>query len=124
MTNRPVTMAICLATLTLFITGCATATSRFEWGNYEGALYSYAKKPDQRPQYRTALERAVEQGRKTGRIAPGLLAELGYLALEDGDAPSALRLFEEEMRVFPESRPFLEGIVTRARGSVSKEAAS
>lgn len=104
-----------LAALSLLLTACAT-TGRFEWGNYEGALYSYAKKPELRPQYRTSLEKAIEQGRRTNRIAPGLLAELGYLSLEDGDTAAALALFEEEMRLFPESRPFLESVAARARG--------
>lgn len=99
----------------LLLASCATP-SRFEWGGYEGALYSYAKKPDMRPQYRVALEKAVEQGRKTNRLAPGLLAELGFLALEDGDVATAVPLFEEEMRTFPESRLFLQSVVARATG--------
>ncbi|MEW6017368.1 MAG: DUF4810 domain-containing protein [Pseudomonadota bacterium] len=110
--------------LSLLLTACATS-SRFEWGNYEGALYSYAKKPEFRPQYRTSLEKAIEQGRRTNRIAPGMLAELGYLSLEDGDTTAAVALFEEEMRLFPESRPFLEGVTARARGgSQTSEVAS
>jgi hypothetical protein len=101
----------------LLLTACATSASRFEWGNYEGALYAYAKKPDMRPQYRQALETAIDQGRKTNRLAPGLLAELGYIHLEDGDTAEAVHLFDEEMLVFPESRPFLRGIVARAKGA-------
>jgi hypothetical protein len=117
--SSPVILGI--AALALLLSACATP-SRFEWGGYEGALYSYAKKPELRPQYRTALEKAVEQGRKTNRLAPGLLAELGYLALEDGDIATAVPLFEEEMRTFPESRGFLQGVVARAKGGASKKA--
>lgn len=117
--KRPSLLLGATATV-LLLSACATP-SRFEWGGYEGALYGYAKKPELRPQYRTALERAIEQGRKTNRLAPGLLAELGYLALEDGDVATAVPLFEEEMRAFPESRPFLTGVVARAKG-VSKKA--
>lgn len=107
--------------LAAMLSGCATQ-SRFEWGGYEPALYAYAKKPDLRPSYRTALEKAVDQGRKTSRLAPGLLAELGYLSLEDGDTAQAIRLFEEEMTAFPESRVFLGGIVARTKGrAVSKK---
>jgi hypothetical protein len=55
-------------------------------------------------------------------LAPGLLAELGYLSLEDGDTSQAIRLFEEEMTTFPESRIFLGGIVARTKGqAVSKK---
>ena len=97
------------------MSACATP-SRFEWGSYEAALYSYAKAPDKRPAYRAALEQAVEKGRKSDRVAPGLLAELGFLHLEDGDTAAAITLFQEEMRRFPESRPFLSGVIARAQG--------
>jgi hypothetical protein len=118
-TKRHISTAAGLSAMALVISACAT-TSRFEWGNYEGALYSYAKKPDLRPQYRAALQKAIEHGRKTNRLAPGLLAELGYLSLEEGDTAAALHLFEEEMKTFPESRPFLEGVAARAKGVSSK----
>jgi hypothetical protein len=97
--------------------GCATTPSRFEWGGYESALYTYAKKPDRRADYQKALEVAVARGRTTDRVAPGLLAELGYVYLEDGDLEHAVPLFEEEMQRFPESRTFLTGVVARARAA-------
>jgi hypothetical protein len=99
----------------VLLASCTTPT-RFEWGAYEGALYGYAKKPELRQNYRASLEKAIAQGRKTNRLAPGLLAELGYLALEDHDEAQAVRLFEEEMQAFPESRPFLSSVVARVKG--------
>jgi len=105
----------------LLLAACATS-SRFEWGDYERALYVYSKKPDARPVYREALEKAIAKGRNTKRLAPGLLAELGYLKLEDGDAAGAIALFEEEMRTFPEARPFLNPVVARIKGA-SQQAA-
>jgi hypothetical protein len=111
-------LAIVLITSSL-LSACAT-TSRFEWGSYEAALYSYAKSPDKRPAYRAALEQAVEKGRKSDRVAPGLLAELGYLHLEDGDTGGAIALFQEEMRRFPESVPFLTGVIARAQGQAQQ----
>lgn len=98
------------------LSACASHKERFEWGRYESALYVYAKKPDKRAEYKEALTEAIAKGRKDNRVAPGLLAELGYVYLEDGDMATALPLFEEEMKRFPESRPFLSGVVTRAKG--------
>ncbi|MGE5567361.1 MAG: DUF4810 domain-containing protein [Parcubacteria group bacterium] len=106
-----------------FLSACATP-SRFEWGGYEAALYAYAKVPDKRPAYRAALEQAVEKGRKSDRVAPGLLAELGFLDLEDGDTAAAISLFQEEMRRFPESRQFLSGVIARAQGGAQQAQAS
>jgi hypothetical protein len=104
-----------------FLTACAPA-SRFEWGNYEMALYAYAKNPAARETYRRALIAAIEQGRSTDRIAPGLLAELGYLYLEDGDRSQAVRYFEEEMRLFPESAPLLTRVIGRVNAGASSAA--
>lgn len=109
------------ASSALILAGCATP-SRFEWGGYEGSLYAYSKKPELRAQYRTALEKAIAEGSRTHRLAPGLCAELGYLALEDGDAPRAVALFEQEMAAFPESRPFLSNVVARAKAQPKKAA--
>jgi hypothetical protein len=99
------------------LAACATNTSRFEWGSSESSLYMYAKKPDQKPAYEAALRKAVEKGRTSGRVAPGMLAELGYVRLEDGDLKEATALFNEEMVLFPESRPFLTRILSKAGGA-------
>ena len=99
----------------LGLTQCAPAT-RFSWGDYENSLYVYYKSPNEREVYKKALTDAVERGRQRNDIAPGLLAELGYLYLEDGDSVRATALFREEMQRFPESRPFLTRIIDRSTG--------
>lgn len=99
--------------------GCAQQ-SRFVWGNYENSLYTYYKSPDQRAQYEASLVKAIDLGRKTGKIAPGLCAELGYLQLENGNLLEAQKDFAEEMTLFPESRPFLTGVVQRMSADKDK----
>lgn len=100
-------------TVSLFaLTACAPQT-RFVWGNYEPALYAYYKNPSERLVYEKALTDAIDAGRKSGKVAPGLCAELGYMQLDDGNLVAAKASFEEEMRLFPESRPFLTGVITR-----------
>lgn len=100
--------------LVFALTGCATPT-RFEWGNYENALYAYYKRPETRENYRVTLETAIARGEKTDRLAPGLYAELGYLHLDENKPADAIAAFEKEMAAFPESRHFLTGVVTRLR---------
>jgi hypothetical protein len=92
--------------------GCAQQ-SRFVWGNYENSLYTYYKSPDQRAQYEASLVKAIALGKKNGKVAPGLCAELGYLQLENGNLLEAQKDFAEEMTLFPESRPFLTNVVQR-----------
>lgn len=115
MTIDTIKSGMAAALVALSLGGCLPA-SRFEWGTYEGSLYAYAKRPDQKAAFRLSLERAIQRGVETNRVAPGLNAELGYLYLEDGEVARAVALFEEEMRLFPESRAFLTDVVSRAKG--------
>ena len=97
------------------LAGCAE-TSRFEWGSYDAALYAYSKKPEELPRYEAALKEAIEKGRASNRLAPGLQAELGYCYLVAGDKAGAVQMFKAEMADFPESRPFLSKIVAQSGG--------
>ena len=99
--------------LAIFASGCGGPTTRFVWGDYESALYAYYKAPGELVAYREALREAIEEGEAEGKLAPGLCAELGYTYLEEGDLASATQLFELEMQNFPESRPFLGGLIQR-----------
>ena len=102
---------------------CAPQT-RFEWGAYEPSLYAYYKNPAEKAQYEVALVKAIDMGKKTNKVAPGLNAELGYMYLEDGNFGAAQARFDEEMRLFPESRPFLTGVSRRMTPAVGKGATS
>lgn len=101
--------------LALGLAACATPP-RFEYGAYEPTLYAYYKKPEMRDKFETALEKAIEKGEASDRLAPGLYAELGYLHLDQGDEAGAIQLFEKEASAFPESAFFMTGVVNRLRG--------
>jgi|SRR5438874_7141834 len=106
----------------LALTACAPQT-RFEWGSYEPSLYAYYKNPSDRGQYEESLVKAIAIGKKSNKIAPGLYAELGYMRLEAGDIAGAQANFDEEMRLFPESRSFLGGVAKRMAPGTTKGAA-
>lgn len=110
--NKKLRTAILFGAVAALAAGCAPQ-GRFEWGGYEPALYAYYKSPGERALYEKELVKAIERGRKSGKVAPGLCAELGYIRLENGDIAGAQASFDEEMRLFPESRMFLTGVVTR-----------
>jgi len=105
-----------LGLVLLSLGGCATTSSRFEWGGYDSALYAYSKHPDLRPGFETALRDAIAKGRAGGHLAPGLQAELGYLYLGEGKRDAAIAQFKAEMADFPESRPFLTKIIAQNAG--------
>lgn len=99
----------------LAVTACATPP-RFEYGAYEPTLYAYYKKPEMADRFEQALEKAIEKGEASDRLAPGLLAELGYLQLLQGDQAAAIALFEKEAEAFPESGFFMNAVVSRLKG--------
>jgi len=101
---------------TLGMTACAPATL-FEWGNYEPALYAYAQNPENRQLYQEALEQAIKRGLERDALAPGLMAELGYLHLEAGNTAEALRYFEEERARFPESAKLMDRMIEGLSGT-------
>lgn len=115
--NRKLALLAALASAA-FISACAP-TTRFEWGAYEQALYAYSQNPENRGVYKTALENAIELGRVRDAVAPGLLAELGYLYLEEGNTVEALKYFREERSRFPESAVLMDRVITQLGGSAS-----
>ena len=118
--KTPIALAIAIATL---VSACATPP-RFEYGAYESSLYAYFKKPELRDKYESALEKAIEKGEKSDRIAPGLYAELGFLRLQSGDDAAAIALFEKERDAFPESHFFMSKVIDRIGGEETKVLAS
>lgn len=109
--------------LALSVAACATPP-RFEFGAYEPTLYAYYKKPEMADKYGTALEKAIEKGEKSDRLAPGMYAELGYLRLRQGDQSAAIRMFESEAAAFPESAFFMKRVVDRLTGTAEEDGVS
>lgn len=97
------------------VTACATPP-RFEYGAYEPALYAFYKKPEMADKFEKALERAIEKGESSGRLAPGLYSELGYLRLMQGDQAAAITMFQKEAEAFPEANFFMGVVVRRLKG--------
>lgn len=106
--------------LALSLAACATPP-RFEFGAYEPTLYAYYKKPEMADKYGAALEKAIEKGEKSDRLAPGMYAELGYLRLRQGDQSAAIQMFESEAAAFPESAFFMKRVVDRLTGTVEQD---
>jgi hypothetical protein len=103
---------LCAVAVVAALAGCAAPT-RFEWGDYDNALYRYTKQPDAKPGFELALDGAIKAGRATNRLAPGLLAELGYLKLEEGKVAEAIEFFRQEMTAFPQSKVAMERVIAR-----------
>lgn len=70
--------------LVLILAGCGGHKSMYDWGPYQPALVNYYKNGDSAA-FEEKLNIALEKGKRSKRIPPGIHAELGYLLYSRGD---------------------------------------
>ena len=102
-----------LALLVALTTGCATP-NMYDWGSYERDLYRYYKNPENLDVLEANLAELLEEAEQNQAVPPGLHAEYGYLKLEMGDTASAIRHFEREKLLWPESTQFMNTLIASA----------
>lgn len=98
------------------MTGCATVTEAgYYWGNYSKTLYAYNKAPSDETlmAHKVELERIIEESKERKlKVPPGIHAELGYYEAGRGEDALAKAHYENEMQLYPESRVFLERLMS------------
>jgi len=102
-----------LAMFVIFIAGCATPNTGYYWENYSGTLYNYKKNPDDKTmdKHMVMLQNIINKNESKGaRDPPGIHAELGYMFAKKGENALAAEQFQKEMKVYPESKNFIERI--------------
>lgn len=103
----------------MLATGCATQhRSLYQWGSYENQIYAmYADGGKSSPQEQIAnLESDLEKARAANRpLPPGFQAHLGYLYYQTGRLDQAIAAFETEKLLFPESRPYMDRLISQAK---------
>ncbi len=102
----------------LAISGCATQQGLYQWGSYEDQIYAmYADAGKSSPQEQIGkLEMDVEKARAANKpLPPGHHAHLGYLYFQTGRLDQAVAAFETEKLLFPESRPYMDRLIARAK---------
>ena len=107
-----IVIALFLASLTA---GCTTVTEAgYYWGDYAPTLYKYTKSPSDETmaEHRESLEGIIAKStEKDLRVPPGVYAELGYLQQQLGDREASLNYYASEIKLYPESAPFLERLM-------------
>ena len=106
------------------MTGCVQAPKPlYYWGNYEQSLYiSYSKPEKMSPaQLASNLEEDLSKAAGKGLKAnPGLHAQLGLTYLELGRAEAAMKEFQTEKELFPESALFMDRMLEKMKGGTAK----
>ncbi len=98
-----------ISALIIFITGCAN-TSIYHWGDYSNTLYSYTKEPTDtsKSNHKAELIKIISQAkRKKKKIPPGINFELAMLLSAEGEIDNAIKHFNQEKLLFPESEKYV-----------------
>ncbi len=109
MTSRIPFLAVALLA-TAFLNGCSTPKSLYYYGQYNSAVYSYFKADEVSIDEQISLLESIIQtaAAKNKAVAPGIHAHLGMLYFEAGNPGLGTQHFEQEQRLFPESKQYID----------------
>lgn len=64
-----------------------------------------------------SIEKAIENASESssGRVAPGMYANLGYIHLKGGKSKEAIANFEKEKSIYPESAHFMDRMIKKVQ---------
>jgi hypothetical protein len=98
--------------LILMAAGCATQHQRYDWGDYDPALYAYYKNPAKVGELSASLGGMIDSANANhATVPPGIYAEYGYLQLQQGKNLAAVDLFKLEESHWPESKIFMDRMI-------------
>jgi hypothetical protein len=105
-------LVLVLGVLLVVLPGCATTTSKYDWGKYDPSLYSYYKDPTKVTELYESLDAVIKAAdSKRALVPPGIYAEYGYLQLQQGKSQEAVQLFRKEETHWPESKVFMDRMI-------------
>lgn len=111
--------SVAVSLLSLFLlAGCSTNKEIYYWGNYEQLVHDTYVTPGsadpetQIEQLNIDIQKSESLGKKA---APGIYAHLGYMYAMQGKSAQSEAAFKEEVSLYPESKVFIEGMLSRAK---------
>lgn len=111
---------IVLSTILLFFTGCAAkiTESGYYWGEYSESYYEYIKSPSEETvtNHFNTLNHIINKSSELGlKVPPGVYAELGFITANRGAPKDGVPFYEEEVKLYPESKHFIERLITGSK---------
>lgn len=106
--NKKTGLILLLAAL---LAGCATNNHLYEWGPYEGTLFTLYHEPAAKEKALEQYMKFIEISDRRRPLAPGLYAEAGTFLLEQGDIEGAIQFYKLERDAWPESQPMLTTLI-------------
>ncbi|MBW1615192.1 MAG: DUF4810 domain-containing protein [Deltaproteobacteria bacterium] len=100
----------------IFFAGCVKQ-KMYYFGNYSNTLYNYQKNQNEESliSHKQELEKIIAESKtKNLRVPPGIYAELGYIHLKANKVKEAIRLFNTESHLYPESKHLMDRLIQNA----------
>jgi len=119
-------ISVVLATVVMFIvSGCSSSPKPlYNYGDYSESYYGTKKEAttESALEYQKALEYCISgaDGSRSGRVPPGMYANLGYLYLKAGKSDKAIENFTKEKTVYPEATFFMDKMINKVEVAEDK----
>ncbi|KAB2925228.1 MAG: DUF4810 domain-containing protein [Bacteroidetes bacterium] len=115
-------MTVPIIALIVCFVGCKP-DALYYWGDYSETYYAYKKSPNAETlaKHKLALLKIVSESTlRRKAVPPGVYAELGYFAYQEGKMNESNSYFQKEISLYPESSIFLNRINTESTRGASQ----
>lgn len=116
------TKTVLLIPIVAFMTtGCAqqNVKSLYNYGNYNKSYYNFKKNKGEESalELQKVIEETIKNTKEgaSGRVPPGMYANLGYIYLKNGKASEAIDNFTKEKTTYPESTHFMDRMIKKVQ---------
>lgn len=107
------------------VSGCGQPKPLYTYGNYSNSYYNLKKdnNADTALELQQSIEYAIEHSEESlsGRVAPGMYANLGYIYLKGGKTNKAIESFTKEKSIYPESAHFMNRMIKKIEATEGKK---
>jgi len=112
--------------LSSLLMNCASQKTYY-WGDYSNTLYAYRKDATEQNllKHQQTLETIIAESQKQNlRVPPGVYAELGFIYFKQGKNDLAIKYFEMESQLYPESQVLMTRLIQAASAKSDEPAAA
>ncbi len=120
--NRKLIVFVVFLTSILFA-GCMPK-QMYYYGNYSQTLYAFEKYQNEETlvNHKQELEKVISESEvRNLPVPPGIYAELGYINLKANNSQEAIKLFQTESQLYPESKHLMDRLIQSAKSKESDE---
>jgi len=118
------TAVVTLSVMILTFSACTSPKPLYNYGEYSESYYALKKEAtaESALEYQKALEYCISGANesRSGRVPPGMYANLGYLYLKAGQNNKAIESFTKEKSVYPEATYFMDKMINKIEAMESE----